>query len=213
MTVWTPSLRVGGGMTVLGGLFVALVGVPSRWFGPQPTDSYVFDPPLFSSLWVERTVIPVVAVAATLLLLVGLLSLLWRDRESLARWQRWFAAIGVVGAAIVALGTMLVMSTQGVATDDITSAMNVLIGVALGLLGVVLLFPSLMAWGVGYLRDDHRRLGAALVGGPLVSGVFVAVDMAAGVSFEPLGGLVVLLPLSVAALVVGVDLWERPSRG
>ncbi|WP_435066544.1 hypothetical protein [Haloplanus sp. C73] len=206
--MWTPSIRLAGGVTGLGGLLVAVAAVPTRWFGPRPTDSYVFDPPRFSALWVERTVIPVVAVAAAILLLAGLLSLLWRDRERMARWQRWFAAIAVVGAAIVTLATMLVFSTEGSATSDVSATMNVLIGVALGLLGTVLALPGLVAWGVGYVRNERRRIGAALAGGPVVSGLFVAGSLAAGVSLDPLGGLVIVLPLSLAALIVGADLWR-----
>lgn len=208
--MWTPSIRVTGGVTGLGAILAALAAVPTGWFGPRPTDSYVFDPPQFSALWIERTVIPVVAIAAAILLLAGLLSLLWRDREWMDRWQRWFAVIAVVGAAIVTLGTMLVFSAEETGTSDLNATINVLVGVVLGLLGATLSFSGLVAWGVGYIRNGRQRLGAALVAGPVVSSLFVVVSLAAGLSLDPFGGLVIILPLVLAALTVGSDLWGRP---
>jgi len=86
--MWTPSNRHAGGVTLLGGLLALAASVPTRWFGRVPDDSYVFDPPRFSALWIERTVVPVVAVVAAVLLLAGLLALFRRDRERMARWPR-----------------------------------------------------------------------------------------------------------------------------
>lgn len=211
--MWTPSTRVAGGVTALGGVCVALAALPTDWFGPRPTDSYVFDPPRFSALWVERTVIPVVAIAAALLLLVGLLALFYRDRARLPRWQRWFAVVAVVGTAVGALATMLVLTAGGRPTADPTAALNVLLGVALGLLGALLALPGLVAWGAGYLQSGHRRLGTALVGGPAGTALVLAVNVAAGVSFGAVGGLVFALPTAVAALLVGHDLWTRAPAG
>ena len=74
----TPSDRTVGGLTALGGLLTVVATIPTRWYGPRPTDSYVFDPPRFSALWIERTVAPVLAVIAALLILTGLLWLFRR---------------------------------------------------------------------------------------------------------------------------------------
>ena len=210
--MWTPSNRHLGGATALGGLCALLATLPTRWFGPRPTDSYVFDPPQFSALWIERTVAPVVAVAAALLILTGLLALFRRDRERMARWQRWFAVVAVVGVAVGALATMLIVSVgpQGVA--DPTAALNVLLGAALALLAVVLVVPGLVAWGVGYLRRERRRLGVALAVGPVAS-VLVVVANFSGVSFGEVGGLPVVLPFALAVLTVGYDLWNRAGDG
>lgn len=207
--MWTPSTRVAGPLTALGGVCVAAASLPTRWFGPRPTDSYVFDPPRFSALWLERAVVPVVVVAAALLLFVGLLSLFWRDRSRLPRWQRWFAVVAVVGTAIGALATVLVLSTAGRPTADPTAALNVLLGVALGLLALFLSIPGLVAWGAGYLQSGRRRLGAALVGGPTATVALLVTAVGTGVSFGSVGGLVLALPTAVAALFVGHDLWVR----
>jgi hypothetical protein len=206
--MWTPSHRLLGGTTAAGGLCALLAVLPTRWFGPRPTDSYVFDPPRFSALWIERTVVPVVAVAAALLVLVGLLTLFRRDRERMPRWQRWFAVVGVVGVAVGTLGTMLVVSAGPRGVADPTAALNVLLGVALALLAVVLVVPGLVAWGAGYLRADRRRLGVALAGGPVAS-VLIVVANLAGVPFGGVGALPVVLPVALAVVTVGYDLWDR----
>lgn len=206
--MWTPSNRVLGGLTALGGLCAALATLPTRWFGPRPTDSYVFDPPRFSALWLERTVAPVVAVAAALLILAGLLALFRRDRERLARWQRWFAVVGIAGVAVGTLATMFIVSVGPAGVADPAGALNVLLGVALGLLATLLVLPGLLAWGAGYLRTGRRRLGAALVGGPTAS-LLVVVANFAGVSFGEFGGLPVVLPFALAMMTIGYDLWDR----
>lgn len=157
MTVWTPSNRAVGGLTALGGICTVVATIPTRWYGPRPTDSYVFDPPRFSALWIERTVVPVVAVGAALLMLVGLLALFRRDRERMARWQRWFAVVALVGAAVGTLATVLLVSTGGRATADPTAALNALLGAALALFGTVIVLPGSLAWGIGYLRAGRRR--------------------------------------------------------
>jgi hypothetical protein len=207
--MWTPSDRLVGSLTALGGVCALVASVPTRWYGARPTDSYVFDPPRFSALWMERTVVPVVGVIAAMLILVGLLALLWRDREWMARWQRWFAALSVIGAAVGTLATILLVSLGGGGASDPTAAVNALLGVGLALLALLLLGPGLLAWGIGYLRAGRRRLGWALAGGPIAAVLVVAVDAAVGAGFDPLGSLPVVLPLTVAVLVVGYDLYAR----
>ena len=207
--MWPPSDRVFGGLTAVGGLCTVVATLPTRWLGPRPTDSYVFDPPRFSALWVERAVVPAVAVAAALLILTGLLALFRRDRERMARWQRWFAVVAVVGVAVGTLATMLVVSAGSGGTADPTAALNVLAGVGLGLLGLLLTLPGLVAWGAGYLRSGRRRLGAALAGGPVVTLAVLVANVGAGVSFDGVGGLPIALPVALAVGVVGYDLWDR----
>ncbi len=207
--MWSPSRRPVGALTALGGALVTIASVPTRWFGPVPTDSYVFDPPRFSALWVERTVIPVVAVVAVLSILLGLLSLFRRDREQMVRWQRWTAAVALVGAGVGTLATVILVTSGPGATGDLSAAFNALIGVAFGLLALVLLFPGLVAWGGGYLRGDRPFLGAALVCGPVLPAIVVAVRVALDVDMGPVGSLPVALPVTAAVVVLGRDLWTR----
>lgn len=207
MTVWTPSDRTVGGLTALGGLLTVVATIPTRWYGPRPTDSYVFDPPRFSALWIERTVTPVLAVVAVLLILIGLLWLFRRDREWMARWQRWFAVVAVVGAAVGTLSTTIFASIGGRATGDPTAALNALLGVGLALLALLLLFPGSLAWGIGYLRDGRRRLGAALAGSPVAAVAVVAVSVALDLGSGDFGALPVVLPVAAGVTVLGYDLW------
>jgi len=208
--MWTPSNRLVGALTAVGGLCTLLATLPPEWLGPYPTDSYVFDPPQFSALWFERTVAPVVAVGAALLILVGLLALFRRDRERMARWQRWFAVVAIIGVAVGTLATILVVSTGGRSTADPSTALNVLLGVGLGLLALALVLPGLLAWGIGYLRSGRRRLGAALTGGPVASVSVVAASVG-GVAVDSLGGLPVVLPVALAVWLIGYDLWNRET--
>ncbi|MFB6255120.1 MAG: hypothetical protein ABEH58_00045 [Haloplanus sp.] len=203
--MWTPS-------NLLGGVLALIASVPTRWFGPVPDDSYVFDPPQFSALWIERTVVPAVAVVAAVLLLVGLLALFRRDRERMARWQGWFAIASVIGAAVGTLATMLFATAGPQGTANPTAALNVLLGAGLTLLALLFLLPGLVVWGSGYLRAERPRLGAALAGGPVVALLVLAASVASGIEFGPVGALPVVLPVTLAVLVVGYDLWERPEN-
>ncbi|WP_251342824.1 hypothetical protein [Haloplanus halophilus] len=209
MTVWTPGHRFVGGLTALGGLLALVASVPTRWVGPMPTDSYVFDPPRFSALWFERAVVPAVALAAVLLTVLGLIALYRRDRERLARWQRWTAVVALIGAGIGTLATVLLVTAGRGTMGDPTNTLNALLGAALALLALLLLFPGLLAWGVGYLRSDRPVLGAAVAGGPVLPVLVVAVSIALDVDGSAAGSLPVVLPAAAAVAVVGRDLWMR----
>ncbi|WP_338738908.1 hypothetical protein [Haloplanus salilacus] len=209
--MWTPGRRFVGGATVLGGLCVVVASIPTRWFGTVPTDSYVFDPPTYSPLWIERTIVPAVSIAAALLTLAGLVALFHRDREWMERWQRWFAVVAVVGAAVGTFATVLLASNGDGAGGDPTATLNVLFAVLLGLVGVVLAGPGLLAWGIGYLRAGRRRLGTALAGGVTVPVLLVAVTIALDVDPGPAGGVLMSLPAALLAVGVGYDLWTRAA--
>ncbi|MFB6194945.1 MAG: hypothetical protein ABEI80_02150 [Haloplanus sp.] len=209
--MWTPSRRTVGASTVLGGVLAVVAAIPTDWYGPRPTDSYVFDPPPFSALWIERTVVPAASVLAAVLLLAGLISVLRRDRDGLDGWQRWSAVGAVLGVGVGTLSTVLFASAGGAAGGDLSAALNVLLGALLGLLAVVLAVPGLIAWGIGYVRAGRSTLGAAIAGGPGLSVLLVVTSAALGVEFGPLGGLPVVLPLAAMAVLIGSDLYHRPT--
>jgi hypothetical protein len=211
VTVWTPDHRFAGVTSVLGGLCVVAASIPVRWFGPVPTDSYVFDPPTYSPLWIERTIVPAVSIAAALLTLAGLVALFHRDREWMERPHRWFAVVAVVGAALGAFATVLLAANGEGAGGDPTATLNVLLAVLLGLVALVLAGPGLLAWGIGYLRTGRRSLGAALVGGVTVPVLLVALTVALDVDFGSVGGVLTSLPVALLAVGVGYDLWTRAA--
>ncbi|MFB6103406.1 MAG: hypothetical protein ABEJ73_12695 [Haloplanus sp.] len=210
--MWLPTRRLVGALTAFGGVLAVVSAIPTQWYGPMPTDSYVFEPPRFSALWIERTVVPGVTVLAALLLLTGLLALFRRDREWMARWHRWLAVVAVIGAATGTLATVLVAPTGGRGVGNPTTAMNVVLGALLALLAVTLLFSGLVAWGTGYLRSGRRLLGGALLGGPVGAVLIVAMSVATGVEFGSLGGLPVVVPLATMMVVLGYDLWMRSAN-
>lgn len=209
MTVWMPDRRFAGGATVLGGVCTLAASIPTRLFGTVPTDSYVFDPPTYSPLWIERTIVPAVSIAAALLTLAGLVALFHRDREWMERWHRWFAIVAVVGAALGTFATVLLASNGEGAGGDPTATLNVLLAALIGLVGVVLAGPGLLAWGIGYLRTGRRILGGALAGGVTVPVILVALTVALDVDFGVLGGVLTSLPVAVLAVGVGYDLCAR----
>jgi hypothetical protein len=204
--VWTPGRRLLGSLSGLGGLLAVVATAPTGWFGPVPDDSYVFDPPRFSALWVERAVIPAVAVLAVLLCLTGLLALFARDRDGMPRWQRWLAVVALIGGGVGSLATVLLVSTVGGAGATPSGALNALAGLAFALLATVLLLPGLLAWGAGYLREGRPVVGVALVGAPALSVLIVATSVVADVAFGNAGALPAVLPFAAAMVAVGYDL-------
>jgi hypothetical protein len=209
VTVWTPGHRLVGGATVLGGVCTLAASIPTRWFGSVPTDSYVFDPPTYSPLWIERTIVPAVSVGAALLTLAGLVALFHRDREWMERWQRWVAVVALVGAGLGTFATVLLASNGEGAGSDPTATLSVLFAALVGLVGVVLAGPGLLAWGIGYLRAGRRLLGGVLAGGVTVPLVLVALTVAFDIGGGPTGGVLTSLPVALLAVGVGHDLWTR----
>jgi hypothetical protein len=207
--VWPPTRHLTGGLAGLGGVLAAVAAIPTRWFGPVPTDSYVFDPPRFSALWIERAVVPWMAMLAAGLCLAGLLALFGRDRDWMAKWHRWLAVVAVIGAAVGTLATILLVSTAGGGTADPTVALNAIVGAGFALLALALLVPGLLSWGVGYVRSGRPLLGGVLVGAPALSLALLTANVAFGLAFGEFGSLPVVLPFSLAMVVLGRDLWTR----
>jgi hypothetical protein len=212
VTVWTPGYRSIGALSALGGVLALVASVPTHWFGPMPTDSYVFDPPRFSALWIERTVVPVLSVVAALLFLTGLLALFFRDREGMARWQRWLAVVTLIGAGAGTLATVILVSTVGAESADPSGVLNALVGVGFALLALALAVPGLLGWGTGYLRAGRSTLGTALAGSPILVVLIVAAGVVLDVEAGGFGAVPAVLPVAAAMVVVGYDLRDHPGK-
>ena len=195
--------KVAGGAAITGGLLTLIVSVPSSWYGLQPSDSYLFDPPLGSPLWIDRVLVPILAVLAVLGLLIGLFGLVRRDWPVAGRARKWGGVIGVLGLAFVTIGIPTFLSGPAGGGVDILSA---LAGLLLGLLGALLLLVSLLLLGWGYSRTERPRLGYAF-------GATVVV--APGLGYVAPGQfteLVWALPVSLTWMLLGRDLlrWAEP---
>lgn len=204
--------RVLGALSALGGLLAVVAVLPPRWYGYESPDSYVFDPPTFSPLWVQRTLIPLLAVLAGALLLAGLVGLLVRDRPVAGRPRRWGGAVAVAGLALLEVGQVLLLGygrARTAPTDELTVALLLLGGFLLGLLGVAFALLGLTLTGVGYARTDRPAVGYALVAGSLLTVVAVAVVTVTGLS--GLGSLPTVAPLALAFAAVGHELWVWPD--
>lgn len=197
--------RAAGVLLALSAVCLVIVVLPlDLWPAPRPGDSYVFDPPLFSAIWVQRTLVPALTVIANVFALVGLSVLFRRDSESMSRLQRVFAFAGLVGGGTCVLGTLLFTSAG---PNDIGTELTALLVLALSF---GLMFSGLIGWGAGYLRSETLRLGAALAGTPIVIGVYFALSIA-GITIPSGGGVLLIIPPSIMALVVGYDLWVDDS--
>jgi hypothetical protein len=197
----TVRSRLVGPLVALAGLGAVVAAVPTRWFGPVPDDSHVFDPPAFSALWIERAVVPSLTVVVGLLAVVGLFELFRRDRDSLARWHRVSAAAAVFGCLLVTVA--LAIAGFIARPASLGGALAALVGVLFGLVGGALAVAGLAGWGAGYLRDGRRRLGGALLGGSVGSALAMAVLWV----LDPgVGGIPVALPTAAMLVAVGDDL-------
>ena len=123
-----------------------------------------------------------------------------RDSASMSHAQRLFALGGLFGTGACLLGALL-FTTVG--PNDIGRSLTALLILAFAFLLIGLGF---VGWGAGYLRSEDLRLGAALTGAPVLTGAYVGLSIA-GIEFPSVGGLVVIIPTSTMALVVGYDLW------
>ena len=199
--MWRRSYRLAGPILGLSAVCLLVTAVPLElWPTPRPGDSYVFNPPPFSAIWVQRTLRPGLVISANALLVVGLGTVLRRDSASMSRLQRAFALGALFGAGACLLGTLL-FTTAG--TNDIGRELTAFLIWALAIPLVIL---GLVGWGIGYLRADSTRLGAALTVPPVLAVAYIGLSTA-GIDFSPVGRLLVVVPTSGMALVVGHDLW------
>ena len=203
--MWRPPPRTAGTLSVVGGLCVLGAMIPlSVWSAPHPGDSYVFDPPMFSGVWAQRVVVPVLTFGANGCVLAGLYTLYWRDRPAMPRWQRGIAGVTLFGTIAWLFGTSLVTSAG---PNDLIGGV---VGGLVAVLALLVTVPGLTAWGAGYLRAGRIRLGAALAGAPVLTGLYVGVSLS-GVDFDPVSGLLLAAPTAVMAVLVGYDLWVETT--
>lgn len=207
MTVRSLVRRAAGPLSVLAGVIFVLLSVPLEWLGPRPEDSYVFNPPTFSPLWVERTLYPPLTVSVCLLAALGFAGLLFRDGDSMPRWRRWSLSAAVFGGVFAAVALALIGPGGTTGAEDVLAVLG---GLLFGLVAFLLGFVGLVAAGAGYLRADRRRLGAALLGGPLGTVVAVAVTWYVDAAAV---GLLVGLPIAAMLVVVGYDLQVGSAAG
>jgi hypothetical protein len=194
--------RAFGGASLLGGVLTVLVSVPPAWYGLEPRDSYVFDPPVSSPLWINRHLVPVLAVLAAIGLGLGLLGLARRDWPVAGRARRWGGVGGVLAFVGITVAVFVLLSPSGNAGSDVVVT---LAGFGVGVLGLVLLVPAVILLAYGYRRTDRPHLGTAF------AGALVAVPVLGYVVPGPTSGLVASLPVGVAWAVFGVDLLEHPD--
>lgn len=202
--------RLAGALATLGGLCLLLAGVPGRLYRGPPGDSYVFDPPPFSGLWIQRVVIPVLAVLAIVGLFAAVVGLLRRDRGE-GRWHDVAGGLTAVGAGALVVASVLLAGTGSLSggEPDLIGTLVVTVGILGGLLAGLLVIVAGAFWGVGYLRRGRRRVGVTLVVVPLVT--LLLVVLAAFVELPTGTGLLVVLPTVAGLVVLGVDLWRGPA--
>lgn len=197
--MWRRSSQIAGSLLGLSAVCLLVTTVPLElWPTPRPGDSYVFNPPPFSAIWVQQTLRPGLIIGANALLVVGLSAVLRRDSTSMSRLQRAFAFGALFGTGACLLGTLL-FTTAG--TDDIGRELTAFL---IWALAIPLILLGLIGWGIGYLRADSTRLGAALTVPPVLAVAYIGLSMA---GFSPVGRLLLVIPTSGMALVVGYDLW------
>lgn len=195
-------IRSFGGAAILGGVLAVLVNVPSTWYGLEPTDSYVFDPPFLSPLWINRELVPVLSVVAAIGLLIGVVGLVRRDWSLGGRAQRW----GGVGVVIAFAGvTIAVPAVLYSVRDPVGGVVLTFVGLAAGALGLLILVPSAILLAYGYLKTDRSHLGYAFVG------FLIGVPVLGFVVPEPIKAPLAALPIAVAWGVFGVDLIQHPE--
>lgn len=196
------SLGLGWG-AIVGGVLAVLVQVPASWYGVEARDSYLFDPPTLSPLWINRELVPVLSILAVLGLLLGVVGLVRRDRPVAERIRRWGGFGAIVGLGLLTLAVpMFQYGTSDAGEERIFLTLGAF---AIGVLGLVLLVPSLLGLSYGYTRTDRPRLGYAF------AGVLVGVPVLSFLIPGPLDALAAALPVGVAWVVLGADLLEHPE--
>ena len=195
--------RILGLVATLGGLFLVISAVPPGWYGIPDLDSYVFDPGVGTPLWIHRNVLPSLAVLGVLGIFLGILGLVNRDWPAAGRLRRWSGVAALIGLGGLVITTpLLTYGTFGAAG---TSSLTALVGVAMGIVSVLVTTIALVVLGMSYLRTDRPQLGYAL------GGVVVVLPLVVYVAPDSMATFAASLPVAIAVAIVGHDLYHRPE--
>ncbi|MFP4530366.1 MAG: hypothetical protein ACLFNC_03655 [Halodesulfurarchaeum sp.] len=188
---------VAGLSSVLGGVLAILSSVPPGWYGVEPTDSYVFDPAMFSPLWIERTLVPLLFLGALVGLLVGVGALVYRDWTT-TRSHRVGGSLAILGGATLAVGRY---------GPDLVTPAGTPVGPIAGLVGFALLLWSglLLLIGVPLLAVAYFRAGRPWLAGTMLA-VVPAMLFVGSLVPGPVADLAGSLPLFVLGVVIARDL-------
>lgn len=191
--------RPTGGASLVGAVLAVVVSVPPAWYGIEPTDSYVFDPPVPSPLWFAREVEPALSVVAAVGLLLGVVGLVRRDWPVVGWARRWGGAGGVL--AFAGLAVAVVAGASATRGDLLLP----LVSLVFGGMGVLLLVPATVLLAYGYARTARPHVGYAF------AGLLVGVPVLGYLAPAPVQTLVASLPVGVAWWVVGIELLRHPD--
>ncbi|MFW6384729.1 MAG: hypothetical protein ACOCY7_01180 [Halodesulfurarchaeum sp.] len=192
-----------GGLAILGGVLSVIVSVPSSWYGLRPRDSYVFDPQPLSPMWIERELVPVLTVIAIVALLIGLLGLVVRDWSTFGRVRRWGGVGSILGLGGLTVAVPVILyASRG---RPGVGAIVVLGAFAGGVISALFLALGLLLLGYGYRAQHRERIGYAFLG------VLVVVSVLGFFAPSPYDSLLASLPVAIAWVIVGHDLWNNPG--
>lgn len=188
--------RLAAGCSLLGGVLYVVSRIPPAWYGYSSGDSYVFNPAVFSPIWIERELMPMLALVGTIGLICALGALVYRDWAA-NRVFRVAGVLSIVGASsfIAGLYGPELLAPANTQVGPVSG----LAGLALALWGVLLLLVGGPILAYSYIKAGRDRLGWSLVG-------FVPAGVVLGYLFQGgFGGFISSTPLLVVA---GIMAWE-----
>ncbi|MDZ7850414.1 MAG: hypothetical protein U5K70_06260 [Halodesulfurarchaeum sp.] len=196
--------NVAGVCALVGGGLVVVSSIPPAWYGVEPTDSYLFDPAVFSPLWTERMLMPLLSLGALVGLLVGVGALVYRD-WSVSRTLRVGGSLAVLGGTTLAVGLYgpEFVSPAGTPVGPVAG----IAGFALLVWGGLLLLVGGPLLAYSYLRAGRRWLAGTILG-------VVPMMLLIGSLFP--GGIADLgssIPAFVLGVVIARDLVLREPAG
>lgn len=192
--------RLAAVSSLLGGVLYVISRIPPAWYGYASGDSYVFDPALFSPIWIERELMPLLALVGTIGLICGLGALVYRDWAS-NRLFRVSGVLSVVGASMYIAGLYGPELIAPANTE--VGPISGLAGLALALWGALLLLVGGPLVAYSYIKAERDRLGWSLVGF-VPAGIILAYLFQGG-----FGQLISSVPLLVLA---GMMAWELEMK-
>jgi hypothetical protein len=188
--------RLAAVFSLFGGVLYVISRIPPSWYGYASGDSYVFDPTVFSPIWIERELMPMLALVGTIGLICGFGALVYRDWEA----NRLFRVSGVLSVAGVSTFILGLYGPELLAPANTqVGPISGLAGLALALWGGLLLLVGGPLVAYSYIKADRARLGWSLLGF-VPAGVILGALVPGG-----FGQLISTVPLLFLA---GVMAWE-----